>query len=239
MKIEPKLFCNECNLPKTLEEMVLNEKYGPGYKYLCKSCDAKLARLRRAKDPEKTKKKAKENYIKYRDKILLDKKINSALPAEKERKRIYNAKYKILKRKEIREKQRLNEAKRLLLDPLFKLKKNISHRIKNSLSSKGFLRGKGHGTWVVLGTDKEGLKQHFLSTQNIDILDKNLVDSLELDHICPLAQAINEKEILRLNHYSNLQLIPSKDNRIKRHNRTKEAEEKCRLLLNRDWIAYE
>jgi hypothetical protein len=41
----------------------------------------------------------------------------------------------------------------------------------------------------------------------------------DIDHIIPLSSAINETDIIKLNHYSNLQPLCSKINRdVKRNN---------------------
>jgi len=56
-----------------------------------------------------------------------------------------------------------------------------------------------------------------------------------LDHICPCAQAQNEEELIKLQHYSNFRWLPAKENLIKSSNRVPEAEEMCKTLLGRDW----
>ena len=44
-------------------------------------------------------------------------------------------------------------------------------------------------------------------------------DNIDIDHIVPLSKGKTEKEIIMLNNYKNLQLLPSKYNRhIKRDN---------------------
>ena len=43
---------------------------------------------------------------------------------------------------------------------------------------------------------------------------------LDLDHIIPISSATTEDEVIKLNHYTNFQLLPSKYNQnIKRNNK--------------------
>lgn len=58
----------------------------------------------------------------------------------------------------------------------------------------------------------------------------------QLDHICPCAQAKNEEELLKLQHYTNFQLLSQVENGKKNNCKTNKGEELCRSLLNREWI---
>lgn len=57
-----------------------------------------------------------------------------------------------------------------------------------------------------------------------------------VDHICPLSQAKTVEELKKLQHYSNLRLITSEENKKKSDSRTPEGESLCRTLLGRDWL---
>jgi hypothetical protein len=57
-----------------------------------------------------------------------------------------------------------------------------------------------------------------------------------IDHICPCSQAQNKKELLKLQHYTNLQPMWAGDNFAKNSNATDEAIKMCGVLLGRDWI---
>ena len=59
---------------------------------------------------------------------------------------------------------------------------------------------------------------------------------IHLDHICPCAQAQNEEELLKLQHYSNFRWLPAEENLKKSAKRTPESEEMCKVLLGREWI---
>jgi len=57
----------------------------------------------------------------------------------------------------------------------------------------------------------------------------------QLDHICPCAQAQDENELLKLQHFSNFQWLEAKDNIRKKDKKTDEGIIMCKKLLNRDW----
>jgi hypothetical protein len=62
------------------------------------------------------------------------------------------------------------------------------------------------------------------------------IGKVHLDHICPCAQAKNQEELIKLQHYSNFRWLSAEENLSKSDNWTLEAEQKCRELLDRDWI---
>jgi hypothetical protein len=57
-----------------------------------------------------------------------------------------------------------------------------------------------------------------------------------IDHICPITQAQNEEEAIKLCHYTNLRYLPTEENLQKSDRKTPEGEEMCRKLLDREWI---
>jgi hypothetical protein len=59
---------------------------------------------------------------------------------------------------------------------------------------------------------------------------------IHLDHICPCAQAQNEEELIKLQHWSNFRWLEASENESKSDNWTEEGEQKCRELLSREWI---
>jgi len=59
--------------------------------------------------------------------------------------------------------------------------------------------------------------------------------SYHLDHICPLSQALDEHESIKLFNPSNLRWLPAADNLRKSDSHTPEGEELCRQLLGREW----
>jgi hypothetical protein len=104
-------------------------------------------------------------------------------------------------------------------DPLVKLKHNISCLLRQSLKKKGY--SKKSRTYDILCCSFEELKLHlenqFESWMNWDNYGKYQKDTFnfgwDLDHIIPVSSALNEEDIIMLNHYINLQPLCSKFNR--------------------------
>jgi len=104
-------------------------------------------------------------------------------------------------------------------DPLVKLKHNISCLLRQSLKKKGY--SKKSRTYDILCCSFEELKLHlenqFESWMNWDNYGKYQKDTFnfgwDIDHIIPVSSALNEEDIIMLNHYINLQPLCSKFNR--------------------------
>ena len=95
---------------------------------------------------------------------------------------------------------------------------NLVNRLRSSI--KKYIRKNKvnckHKTHEILGLDWLGVKKHLdnnpygLTTEDKDV---------DIDHIVPLSKATNAEEVYKLNHYTNLQLLPSFYNQhIKRDN---------------------
>ncbi len=103
-------------------------------------------------------------------------------------------------------------------DNLFKLKMNVKNLIGNSIRKGNFK--KQSLTKEILGCSYEELKLHleaqFLHWMNWDnrgLYNKTPNYGWDIDHITPLATATCYDDIIRLNHYSNLQPLCSYINR--------------------------
>lgn len=114
----------------------------------------------------------------------------------------------------------------------FKRRSNLKFRVEHSLSNRirAFLKGqKDRGIRRCLGLPLEEVIS-YLFPQGIPNY------SYHIDHICPLSQATNTDETYKLNHYSNLRILPAQENLKKSDKKTPEGERLCQELLGRDWI---
>jgi len=105
------------------------------------------------------------------------------------------------------------ERKRLE-DPSYRLKSNISRRIR------GFLNGVGKSkrTLDIIGCSSEELRNHLEATFEANYgMPREWLGNIEvhIDHIIPISTAKTEEEVYKLNHYSNLQLLFKEDNLMK------------------------
>jgi hypothetical protein len=114
--------------------------------------------------------------------------------------------------------------KRRLEDPIFKASENIRRMIQLSFKGNGYT--KKSKTYQILGCTVEEFKLHlekqfkpWMNWGNYGLYNGELNYGWDIDHIIPLATTTNEEELLKLNHFSNLQPLCSKINRdIKKHN---------------------
>lgn len=94
-------------------------------------------------------------------------------------------------------------------DPIFALSCRIRSLICVSFANRGYT--KKSRTHEILGIGWEGLKEHF-ERQFTEGMNWENRGRWHIDHIIPLATAQSEDDVIRLNHYTNLQPLWAKDN---------------------------
>lgn len=125
-------------------------------------------------------------------------------------------------KKRISEQSLKRNKKRKEKDPLFKLKVGIRSSISNNFRCGGFKKSKK--TEKILGCNFEEFKlyleskfESWMNWDNKGLYNGEFNYGWDIDHIIPLSSAKTEEELIKLNHYSNLQPLCSKTNReIKR-----------------------
>jgi hypothetical protein len=141
-------------------------------------------------------------------------------------------KKKVLEQKKLYDKTNLEKKNKYLVDrrkndPLFKIICNYKSMINNAIKSKNYIKkSRSH---EILGCTFEFFKLHLESkfetwmtwdnkgNPKDGIYEEN--KTWDIDHIIPLSTAKTEEEVLKLNHYSNLQPLCSYYNRfIKKDN---------------------
>ena len=176
----------------------------------------------------------KESLLKYRKvyylnnkEIILSKaKFNyDNITWSKEERDRYNKENRIRysKNKEnIHKRRREIHLLRMENDVLYRLSKNIRTSIRESLKSNGYR--KCNKTEKILGITVIEFKiyleskfEDWMTWDNRGLYNGELNYGWDIDHIIPLASAETEEDLLKLNHYTNLQPLCSKVNRdIKR-----------------------
>lgn len=133
--------------------------------------------------------------------------------------------YNIINKEHLIISRRKRNKERLLNDPLYKLSRNIRTLIRQSFKSKSFM--KGSKTQFILGCSLNEFKQYIESMfepwmnwdnyGNRNGIATSINYSWDIDHIIPISTATSEEDIIKLNHYTNLQPLCSYVNRnIKR-----------------------
>lgn len=154
------------------------------------------------------------------------------------KKKEYQKKYELANKKKIAKRKKLyrkinktklqkraNEYRRLkkLNDPLYKLKNSIRRNFNNGFKRNKF--SKNSKTENLLGCSFEEFKMHleskfesWMTWDNYGKYNGKINFGWDIDHIIPLCDAKTENDVIRLNHYSNLQPLCSYKNRIIKKN---------------------
>ena len=191
----------------------------------------------REKNKEKLKEFTKTYYEKNKEKIKEQVKLYNEKNKEKlkEKQKLYREKNK----EKIQEKQKLyrerNKEKiqsyhrnyvkeHKKNDSLYKLKFNTKVLINNIIKNRGFI--KKNKTHEIIGCSYEDFKKYleskfepWMSWDNYGLYNGIGNYGWDLDHIIPISSAITENDVIKLNHYTNLQPLCSFINRNVKKNK--------------------
>jgi len=192
--------CNKCNIDKQISEYSKDKTRKDGYSYTCKVCKSKNSK-KWAKD---NKEHLKEKYEKNKEDIL------------RSRKDYYEKNKGIIKKK-----QQIYRKHRLVTDPLFKLKYVIKGVIRDSFRKNS--KSKTSRTYEILGCTIPEFKKHlesqfedWMTWENRGLYNGEYDFGWDIDHIIPISSAETTEDIIRLNHYTNLQPLCSMVNRYEK-----------------------
>ncbi len=214
-------ICIKCGLQKDLNLFVKT-------KNSCKECEKEYKKQYALKNAEKIKESSKKYYALNKEQILSKEKEKYKLDKENKLKyqkeyskkneksiKKYKSEYSKINRDKLRKYKNNYQNEKRKSDPITKLKSVISRSIRNSLKCKGFSKNKK--SIEVLGCDIKFFKEYLESKFTKDMSWDNYGLVWDIDHITPLASALSEDDVIRLNHYTNLQPLDSYINRyIKR-----------------------
>lgn len=205
-EIDGKLRCEKCNIFKPFDSFHKNKSNKRGVTSWCKKCTNKKQKIFRKNNPEKVRGWKSKDYQKHSD-------------AYKKRAKKYSKNNRQKINKYIKKRNKIKTS----TEPLYKLKRNISSLIRNSLKKEGFI--KKSKSEEILGCTTEEFKNHiesqfldWMNWSNHGLCEEGLKNNTwNLDHIVPITAAKNEEEVLMLNHWSNFQPLCSFKN-IKKGN---------------------
>jgi hypothetical protein len=137
--------------------------------------------------------------------------------------REYRLNYDKTNKEAINKKRREYYANRIKTDTLFKIKNKIRLSIIKAFKQNKL--SKTSKTLNIIGCSFEELKHYiesrfesWMTWDNHGLYNGEFDYGWDMDHIIPLSSAITEEDVIRLNHYTNLQPLCSKINRdIKRN----------------------
>lgn len=232
-------ICITCNIEKNIDDFRKSGKY---IRNDCKECENEKCKIRNKTNQEHIRKKQKEYRSKNREKIRQYKKEHY----DKEEKRKYNKLYykqhkeyyknwhkeyssknkerltknKLKWEKQNKEKRKQYQKKDYIKrqsDPVLKLKGQVRNMLVNSFKKRGLIKSKK--LEEIVKCDIDFLINHLYQTfKNNYGYEWDKKEPVHIDHIIPLATANTEEEVIKLCHYSNLQLLKAKDNLQKNKN---------------------
>jgi len=196
--------CISCNEVRSLDNYYFRRGY---YNYTCKVCNS--IKRKEWSQTEQGKITIKENKKRYNQNQSLEK------SQELERKRsiemeLYDVTTweDVLKIKK-RESRRRKWKKRYESDSLFKFKRLMRNNVRDSFKRKGF--SKNTKSREILGADWDVIRKYF-EGKFVDGMNWENYGKWHIDHILPISTAVSEGDVIRLNHYTNLQPLWAEDN---------------------------
>jgi hypothetical protein len=166
---------------------------------------------------DKRKDKRKEDYEKNKEDILVQRKTYYI-----ENKEIINTQREVYKPKR-NEKRREKYKYKINNDILFICKESIRSLIKQSFKRKGCK--KESNTVEILGISYSDFKEYleskfedWMTWENKGLYNGDINYGWDIDHIIPISNAKNEEEVIKLNHYTNLQPLCGYINRVIKRN---------------------
>ena len=215
-------ICNQCNIEKDLNSFYKRKDNKDGYRNNCKAChniNTKIS-TKKYQQKEDVKEKAKEHNKKYwiDNKEYLTTKNKEKYSKNREKYLIQKKNYYQLNKEEIIRRAIDFSRNKRIRDPKFKLICNIRKNIYNSLIYKGYK--KNTKTEKILGCTFEEFRIHleckfecWMDWDNYCKYNGELNYGWDIDHIVPISSAETEEDVIRLNHYTNLQPLCSYTNR--------------------------
>jgi hypothetical protein len=228
--------CKKCNYEGRKERRLRNLEHSLDYEKNYRLENSEQIKIKNEKYRELNKEKLKEKSKKYRelnrDNILkklaewrlINRPKKDKISEEEKllKKTEYSKNYYLTNKKTIIKQNIARERERKKTDLIFLLRKKIKNNIVTAIKRSKYSKNKN--TIDILGIDILGLKNYleskfepWMSWENHGKYNGGLNYGWDIDHIIPVSSARNEEELIKLNHYTNLQPLCSKVNRdIKR-----------------------
>lgn len=204
--------CKMCNLEKELLLFPKNKSKKGGFDIYCKDCNKQKSKNNRDKNPEYNKKYKETNKEKTKEYSKKYRENNKELV--RDRKKISYSKKKDYYTQAAKE----YKNNRIKTNPLYKLYLNTGSLIRNSLNRNGYT--KKSRTYEILGCSFDEFKiyleskfESWMTWENRGLYNGEFNYGWDIDHIKPLSSSKTEEDVIRLNHYTNLQPLCSKINR--------------------------
>ena len=231
-------ICSKCNTEKDIEDF-----YKRNSKPIsrCKECTKSSVSSYRANNLSAIKDRKSKYYSDNKEKYkIINKKHreeNKEYHSEYHKKyreenldkiKDYNRDYYKMNKDRIISKTMSYKSERKKHDVVYALSISLRKLINNSINRGGY--GKKTKTFDILGCSFEEFKvyleskfEHWMNWDNKGLYNGEVNYGWDIDHIIPTLSANNEEELIKLNHYTNLQPLCSYKNRVIKRNTMGEA----------------
>ena len=206
--------CNKCHIDKIVSEFYFRKSQNR-YCSVCKFCEKENSLRYHHAHKEAINKK--HEIWKSNNKEQMAKTSKDYREKNKDLIKIRKRKYRINNLEKERKRERKYRTEREKKDSLYKLKK----RIRNAVD-KSFRRNntpKSSSTAKILGCTFEEFKiqlekqfESWMNWNNYGVYKFEGERTWQIDHIIPISLAKTEEDVIRLNHYTNLRPLCSKEN---------------------------
>jgi hypothetical protein len=219
-------ICSNCKEDKDVCEFGKSNRTKSGLRSECKVCRKQME----LKYKEKRQEYYKKYYILNREKkinyqkIYYNDNLSEILNYHKtyynnnlEKIKNYSKHYRLSNLEKIKNYSKKYDNEKYNSDFLYRLKKNIRHRIKFFLKIKNIK--KNNKTFDIVGCTPEFLREYIEKQfKNGMSWDNYGFYGWHIDHIIPLSSGNTEEEVYKLCHYTNLQPLWAEDN-LKKSNK--------------------
>jgi hypothetical protein len=213
-----KKICKKCELEKNLDEMIKSKTSKGGYASLCKDCNRLKSKKYRENNKDYYDKYIKEYYnrVEIKEKIRL----HSIKYREDNKDKLKSQKEEWRKKNKDKVKEQKKRWNKLEKENnlLYYLSQLISASFRKSFRRNGF--SKKSKSIDILGCTFDEFKlyleskfEEWMGWENKGLYNGEFNYGWDIDHIIPISSANTEEEIIKLNHYTNLQPLCSKVNR--------------------------
>jgi hypothetical protein len=215
--------CTKCKENKNSSEFYKRKSSKDGLSFSCKKCQLEQKKIYHSINKDKENEKSRLYYELNKEEEL--KKRKKYYQENKENIIIVKKKYAENNKDKTREMKIKYYKEKRKNDTFWKLKENIRVLIYCSLYHRNF--SKKSKTIEILGCSYEEFKiymenkfEPWMTWENKGLYNGELNYGWDIDHIIPISSAETEEDIIKLNHYTNLQPLCSYFNRYIKTNKS-------------------
>jgi len=202
--------CSTCREVRSLDDFSKDRSRTDGRSYVCKSCQSISSKKYRTAHSDKI--NAQNRIYEQKAKKKIKNRKKAYYEKNKERILTRNRVWARANKKKAQDQQNKRARERSKTDPLYRLRKNIR------TSMRRYLIRKQKKTSEIIGCSWLELWHHLCNSFEANYgMPRSWLEAFEydIDHIIPIGSGSSVEELMRLGHFSNLQILLREDNQTK------------------------